>query len=180
MNLFTQMAVNLLKVLGFIINLDKSVLTPTQVIMFPGFTNNSIIMRFSLPSEKVTLSTDLFNLKGSPSNPGPTSGSFEILSPAVWQALFHFRYLQALLIRDLNQMNQLQGSSFIMLSDPRGNQLVATESRNSQWLPNYNTIFKSDNIHRYLFVRLGSCLWKHQNQWEVVCQRDTVAYKCCL
>ena len=134
-------------------------------------------MRFSLPSEKVTLSTDLFDLKGSPSNPGPTSGSFGILSPAVWQALLHFRYLQALLIRDLNQMNQLQGSSFVMLSDPRGNQLVATESRNSQWLPNYNTIFKSDNIHGYLFVRLGSCLWELQNQWEVVCQRDTVAYK---
>ena len=52
-NDFTQMAVNLLKALGFIINLDKSVLTPTQVITFLGFTINSITMRFTLPSEKV-------------------------------------------------------------------------------------------------------------------------------
>ena len=52
-NDFTQMAVNLLKALGFIINLDKSILTPTQVITFLGFTINSITMRFTLPSEKV-------------------------------------------------------------------------------------------------------------------------------
>ena len=65
-----------------------------------------------------------------------------------------------------------------MPSVPSGNQLVATESRNSQWQPDYNTIFRSDNIHRRLFDGLGSCLWEHQNQREVVCHRETVAYKC--
>ena len=65
-----------------------------------------------------------------------------------------------------------------MLSVPRGNQLVDTESRNSQWQPDYNTIFRSGNIHRRLFEGLGSCLWEHQNQREVVCHRETVAYKC--
>ena len=51
-NDFTQMAVNLLKALEFIINLDKSVLTPTQGIRFLGFTINSITIRFTLPSKK--------------------------------------------------------------------------------------------------------------------------------
>ena len=25
---------------------------------------------------------------------------------------------------------------------------------------------------------MGSCLWEHQNQREVVCHREAVAYKC--
>ena len=42
----------------------------------------------------------------------------------------------------------------------------------------YNAIFRSDNIHRRLFDGPRSCLWEHQNQREVVCHRETVAYKC--
>ena len=33
---------------------------------------------------------------------------------------------------------------------------MATESRNSQWQPDYNTIFRSDNIHRRLFDGWGA------------------------
>jgi hypothetical protein len=50
--LFTQMAINLLESLGFITNTEKSVLTPTWIITFLGFTINSITMLFILPSEK--------------------------------------------------------------------------------------------------------------------------------
>ena len=183
-NDFTQMAVNLLKALGFIINLDKSVLTPTQVITFLGFTINAVTMRFTLPSEKVQKLLTLCRQIRSSSKVllrtlARLLGLLESYRLAEWQAPLHFHYLQALLIRGLNQMNHnYEGSSFVMLSVPRGNQLVATESRNSQWQPDYNTIFRSDNIHRRLLDGLGSCLWEHTNQREVVCHRETVAYKC--
>ena len=49
----TQMGMNLLESLGFIINKEKSVLTPTRTITFLGFAINSITMLFTLPSEKV-------------------------------------------------------------------------------------------------------------------------------
>ena len=182
-NDFTQMAVNLLKALGFIINLDKSVLTPTQVITFLGFTINSITMRFTLPSEKVqkllTLCRQIrSNSKVLLRTLAPTSGSFEILSPSRVASTSSFSLPTSSPQRSEPNESQLRGSSFVMLSVPRGNQLVATESRNSQWQPDYNTIFRSDNIHRRLFDGLGSCLWEHQNQREVVCHRETVAYKC--
>ena len=126
-----------------------------------------------------TLPTDSFELEGSPSNPGPTSGSFGILSPSRVASTSSFSLpTSSSHQRSEPNESQLRGPSFVKLSVPRGNQLVATESRNSQWQPDYNTIFRSDNIHRRLFDGLGSCLWEHTNQREVVCHRETVAYKC--
>ena len=102
-NDFTQMAVNLLKTLGFIINLHKSVLTPTQVITFLGFTINSITMRFTLPSEKVqkllTLCRQIrSSLKVLLRTLAQLLGLLESYRLAVWQAPLHFRYLRALLM----------------------------------------------------------------------------------
>ena len=126
-----------------------------------------------------TVPTDSFELEGSPSNPGPTSGSFGILSPGRVASTSSFSLpTSSPHQRSEPNESQLRGSSFVMLSVPRGNQLVATESRNSQWQPDYNAIFRSDNIHRRLFDGPRSCLWEHQNQREVVCHRETVAYKC--
>ena len=116
-----------------------------------------------------TLPTDSFELEDPPSNPGPTSGSFGNLSPSRVASTSSFPLpTSSPHQRSEPNQSQLRGSSF-----------VATESRNSQWQPDYNTIFRSDNIlHRRLFDGLGSCLWEHQNQREVVCHRETVAYKC--
>jgi hypothetical protein len=50
--LFTQMAMNLLESLGFIIDKEKSLLSPTRIITFLGSTINSITMLFILPSKK--------------------------------------------------------------------------------------------------------------------------------
>ena len=124
-----------------------------------------------------TVPTDSFELDGSPSNPGLTSGPIGILSPSRVASTSSFS-LPTSSPHQRSEPNEshLRGSSFVMLSVPRGNQLVATESRNSQWQPDYNTIFRSDNIHRCLFDGLGSCLWEHQNPWEVVCHRETVAH----
>ena len=103
-NDFTQMAVNLLKALGFIINQDKSVLTPTQVITFLGFAINSITMRFTLPSKKVQKLLTLCRQIRSNSTVllrtlAQLVGLLESYRLAVWQAPLRFRYLEALLIR---------------------------------------------------------------------------------
>ena len=92
-------------------------------------------MRFTLPSDREsaeitnTVPTDSFELEGSPSSPGPTSGSFGILSISRVASTSSF----SLPTRSPHQRSQpnesqLRGSSFVMLSIPRGNQLVATES----------------------------------------------------
>ena len=52
--LFTTMAIELLESLGFTLNQEKSILTPTQTIEFLGFTINSNTMTISLPNEKIT------------------------------------------------------------------------------------------------------------------------------
>ena len=123
-NDFTQMAVNLLKALGFIINLDKSVLTPTQVITFLGFTINSITMRFTLPSEKVQKLLTLCRQIRSNSTVLRTLaqllGLLESCHLAVWQAPLHSRYLQALLIRGLNQMNHNYEAPVSLCSESLG------------------------------------------------------------
>ena len=109
-------------------------------------------MRFTLPSEKVQKLLTLCQQIRSSSKVllqtlAQLLGLLESYRLAVWQAPLHFRYLQALLNphqRSGPNESQLRGSNFVMLSVPRGNQLVATESRNSQWQPDYNTIFRSD------------------------------------
>ena len=51
---FIKLVPQLLQLLGFNINWDKSVLSPAQRIQFLGFTVNSVEMSISLPREKVT------------------------------------------------------------------------------------------------------------------------------
>lgn len=46
-------AIDLLVSLGFVINLEKSVVRPTHLIEFLGFLLDSISMTISLPSGKV-------------------------------------------------------------------------------------------------------------------------------
>ena len=49
-----QTAVQLLKSLGFIVNIEKSVASPTQQIECLGFNINSCSMLLSLPTQKLT------------------------------------------------------------------------------------------------------------------------------
>lgn len=49
----TKSTIELLSSLGFILNLEKSILYPTQNITYLGFTFNSVIMQLGLPVEKV-------------------------------------------------------------------------------------------------------------------------------
>ena len=136
-NDFTQMPVNLLKALGFMINLDKSALTPAQVITFLRFTINSKTMRFTLPCEKVQKLLTLCrqtrsNLTILFRTLAQLLGLLESYRLAVWQASLHFRYLQALLIRALNQMNHNYEAPVSLCSQSLG--------EINWWLQNLETV----------------------------------------
>ena len=136
-NDFTQMPVNLLKALEFMINLDKSALTPAQVITFLRFTINSKTMRFTLPCEKVQKLLTLCRQTRSNMTIlfrtlAQLLGLLESYRLAVWQASLHFRYLQALLIRGLNQMNHSYEAPVSLCSQSLG--------EINWWLQNLETV----------------------------------------
>jgi hypothetical protein len=101
-HLFTQMAMNLIESLGFIINKERSVLTPTRTIIFLGFTINSITMLFILPPEKVVCCKICSGQKVLLRIQAQLLGLLESYRQAVRKAPLHFPYLQALLIKGLN------------------------------------------------------------------------------
>ena len=105
---FTQMAMDLLESLGFVINKEKSILTPSRLITFLGFTINSMRMLFTLPQEKVQkLLTLCRQIRSGLEVLLRTLAQLllESYRPAVWKAPLHFRHVQALLIRGLAESN---------------------------------------------------------------------------
>ena len=102
----TALVIELLQNLGFIINYEKSLLTPTPVLEFLGFLINSKTMKFYLPQTKVAKVLDLCKslLKENPISLhllAQLQGFLESCRPAVWLAPLHFRHLQSCLIQQV-------------------------------------------------------------------------------
>ncbi len=102
----TNIVINLLQDLGFIINFEKSILTPTQILEFLGFIINAVTMKFYLPPEKITKTSRLCKslMKENPTSLHLLSqllGFLESCRPAVWLAPLHFRHLQSCLIEQV-------------------------------------------------------------------------------
>jgi hypothetical protein len=102
----TAIVLELLQNLGFIINFEKSNLTPCLVLEFLGFVINSTTLKFYLPSEKVTKGLNLCRslVKESPTSLHLLSqllGFLESCRPAVWIAPLHFRHIQNCLIHQV-------------------------------------------------------------------------------
>ena len=121
----TALVIELLQNLGFIINYEKSLLTPTPVLEFLGFLINSKTMKFYLPQTKVAKVLDLCKslLKENPISLhllAQLQGFLESCRPAVWLAPLHFRHLQSCLIQQvaLNK-GSYQGT---VLLDPQARQ----------------------------------------------------------
>ena len=107
------------------------------------FTINSITMRFTLPSEKVQKLLTLCRQIRSSSKVllrilSQLLGLLESYRLAVWQAPLHFRYLQALLIRGLNQMNHNYEAPVSLCSQSLG--------EINWWLQNLETVNSSPII----------------------------------
>lgn len=116
----TQLVVTLLHSLGFTVNLQKSLLIPTQVITFLGFKIDSMCMTISLPTAKANKILACCRLfLASPSitlrNLASLIGLLESSRPAIWRAPLHFRHLQSDLIRGLH-LNQESYDASIVLS----------------------------------------------------------------
>ena len=88
---FTEMAMSLLESLGFIINKEKSILKPTQVLTFLGFTINSVNMTLNLPHDKVTaIQRQLLTLSSVTLRAiAQILGTLEAARPAIWKAPLH-------------------------------------------------------------------------------------------
>ena len=102
----TGQVLDLLQSLGFIINFEKSVLTPFPVMEFLGLLVGSRTMMFYLPSHKVTKTIELYksllqNRTASLRELAQLLGFLESTRPAVWLAPLHFRHLQYCLIQQL-------------------------------------------------------------------------------
>jgi hypothetical protein len=108
---FTEMTMSLLESLGFIINKEKSIFTPTQIITFLGFTINSITMQLTLPQDKVRSVRShchqmLSRPKVSLRSIAQILGLLESYRPAIWRAPLHMRRLQAQLTLGLQSSLQ--------------------------------------------------------------------------
>ena len=105
----TEIVVRVLESLGFVTKKKKSVLKPTQTILFLGFIVNSIKMLLLLPEEKLQKlrSSALSLLKNVPTAREVLSflGQCQTVLPALQMAPIHFRAIQ----RDLIQVISCQG-----------------------------------------------------------------------
>ena len=94
-------AMHLLTALGFILNLNKSVLTPTQRVIFLGFCLDSRTMRISLPTPRIQSIQRLIRetlaqgeLEATILKLSQLLGSMVSTHPAVLAAPLHYRHLE--------------------------------------------------------------------------------------
>ena len=116
----TNLVLDLLQSLGFIINFEKSVLTPSPTMEFLGLLVDSRTMMFYLPSHKVTKAITLCHtlLQNRAilllSDLAQLLGFLESTRLAIWLAPLHFRHLQYCLIQQL-ALNQGSYDSLVSL-----------------------------------------------------------------
>ncbi len=98
--------VRMLHLLGFLVNREKSILTPTRQIQFLGFIINSELMTFSLPEAKVRsiikdCRATAAQEKTSVRNLARLLGKMSACSQAVLPAPLYYRNIQRLKIQSL-------------------------------------------------------------------------------
>ena len=101
LNRHKTLAISLLESLGFLINYEKSNLTPSQQIVFLGMLVDSASMQFILPQQKAVQIQKECRLLLNTNRPtirhlSRVLGLLEACRPAVWSAPLHYRELQTL------------------------------------------------------------------------------------
>ena len=107
LNRHKTLAISLLESLGFLINYEKSNLTPSQQIVFLGVLVDSASMQFILPQQKAVqiqkecrlLNTNRPTIR----HLSRVLGLLEVCRPAIWSAPLHYRQLQTLQINALQR-----------------------------------------------------------------------------
>ena len=108
LNRHKTLAISLLESLGFLINYEKSNLTPSQQIVFLGMLVDSAPMQFILPQQKAVQIQKECRLLLNTNRPtirhlSRVLGLLEACRPAVWSAPLHYRQLQTLQINALQR-----------------------------------------------------------------------------
>ena len=108
LNRHKTLAISLLESLGFLINYEKSNLTPSQQIVFLGMLVDSASMQFILPQQKAVQIQKECRLPLNTNRPtirhlSRVLGLLEACRPAVWSAPLHYRQLQTLQISALQR-----------------------------------------------------------------------------
>ena len=149
----TELIIEHLTKIGFLINWEKSTLTPKHVQEFLGFVFNTKKMSIAVPTQK--LQKLMKRLKQVMANPHRQHSSRWIASllgkmtsmiPAIGEALLHLRYLQRDLARSLHQNHQNWESQCPLSEESRvelkwWRDLAATKT---DWL--YNDLQKENQI----------------------------------
>ena len=126
-NILTQhlkIAVMVLKVLGFLINWEKSILDPKQVMEYLGFLIDSVKMQFSLPPLKIqdliTQCTDLLKVGQATARTLATViGKMTAAVRAILPAPLQYRHLQRLKAKALFQGCQSYETMITLSSECR-------------------------------------------------------------
>ena len=114
LNRHKTLAISLLESLGFLINYEKSNLTPSQQIVFLGMLVDSASMQFILPQQKTVRIQKECRLLLNTNRPtirhlSRVLGLLEACRSAVWPAPLHYRQLQTLQINALQRWANYNG-----------------------------------------------------------------------
>ena len=121
----------LLENLGFVINHEKSILTPRQIIEFLGFTVNSILMELKLPGEN---KSDTGVRHGHSSGTVQTSGEDECNYPGNSNSLPILQTLTECAEGDLGKVSaELRSQSHSPRGSEGGAPVVAGSLSFSNW-----------------------------------------------
>jgi hypothetical protein len=117
-----ETALDLLQNLGFIINWEKSVVSPTQIMEYLGMVVDSIRMTFSLPNIKVKeikklCESAIENRQISLRNMASILGNFTWAIPTIPLAASHYRSMQGFYLKQSKKVKGDLNKKFTISSE---------------------------------------------------------------
>jgi hypothetical protein len=97
------------------------------------------------------------------------SSTVQLNRSAIWKAPLHFRFLQALLIRNLHTSDHNYETRIQLPGKQKGNPMVVSEYYDNQWQPNYGASPGCNNIFRCLETGVGGGQSPAVNQTNAKC-----------
>ena len=177
----TATALALLEALGFLVNYPKSMLDPSQIMVFLGFTINSIRKELSLPTEKVgkivaevKVMLDCHTV--SARSLAQLIGKMTAALLAVHPAPLHYRSLQHLKHVALRRKGY-DGQVTISPRSSQGPAVVGRESVYMEWESNPGPQPQHGNRDRCLKKGMGSLLSRCPDRRLLECAGGEVAHK---
>ena len=175
-------AMHLLTALGFILNLDKSVLTPTQRVIFLGFCLDSRTMLISLPTPRIQSIQRLIReilAQGQASilKLSQLLGSMVSTHPAVLGAPLHYRHLERAKITALKHSQN--SNTLVTTSDNMRQDLTwwFQELPQTQWQVNANSAVGHGDRIRCIDAGLGSESQQHQHRRTMGTTREVIPHQ---